>query len=78
MLAVTVDYSANAVAALALTLLVRGQVPHRGWRLWQFALWASTAGIALMALAGSRPWVLSLGLLLSRLVFTRQGDAFLA
>ncbi len=55
---------ANAVAALALTLLGRQQQLQRGWRVWQAALWAGTAGIALVAAAGTQPLVLLLGQLL--------------
>jgi hypothetical protein len=53
---------ANAVAALALTLL--GRQPQRGWRLWQTGAWLGTAGIALLALAGQRPVLLALAQLL--------------
>ncbi len=55
---------ANAVAALALTLQARRQLQHRGWRLWQGALWASTAGIALVALVDTRSLQLTLAQLL--------------
>lgn len=53
---------ANAVAALALTLL--GRQPQRGWRLWQTGAWLATAGIALLALAGQQPVLLALAQLL--------------
>jgi diguanylate cyclase len=53
---------ANAVAALALTLL--GRQTLRGWRLWQLAQWLSTGGIALVALAGPRQPLLTLAQLL--------------
>jgi hypothetical protein len=54
---------ANAVAALALTLLGRIS-QQRGWRLWQTGAWLGTAGIALLALAGQRPVLLALAQLL--------------
>ncbi|MBK7059377.1 MAG: GGDEF domain-containing protein [Rubrivivax sp.] len=47
--------SASAVAALALTLIGRQQPPQRGWRLWQAALWLSTAGIVLGAALAPHP-----------------------
>ena len=53
---------ANAVAALALTLL--GRQPQRGWRLWQAGSWMGTAGIAGVALAGHNPVLLALAQLL--------------
>lgn len=53
---------ANAVAALALTLM--GRSGQRGWRLWQGALWLGTAGIALVALAGPRQPLLTLAQLM--------------
>ena len=56
--------SANAVAALALSLLGRQQPVPRGWRLWQLALWLSTAGIALAAAVGLRAMLLPLSQLL--------------
>lgn len=53
---------ANAVAALALTLM--GRSGQRGWRLWQGALWLGTAGIAVVALAGPRQPLLTLAQLM--------------
>jgi diguanylate cyclase (GGDEF)-like protein len=56
--------SANAVAALAVTLLVRRQPSQRGWRLWQAALWMATAGITLVAATDRLPLALTVGQLL--------------
>ena len=53
---------ANAVGALALTLL--GRAGQRGWRLWQSALWLSTAGITMVAIAGPRQPLLTLAQLM--------------
>ena len=55
---------ATAVAALALSFVGRRPSPRRGWRLWQSALWLSTAGILWVAIVGHGFWGVTLGQLL--------------
>lgn len=56
--------SANALAAVAVTVTGRQQPLRRGWAVWRAALWLSAAGIALGTGAGDLPVALSVAQLL--------------